>query len=63
MLSWRKYFENGKTPSREMAKVTRWADMKHEAVAQVESTQRRERTATAPFSPTSWTRYSAQLLE
>jgi len=37
--------------------------MKHEAVAQVESTHRMARMATAPFSPISWTRYSAQLLE
>jgi ATP-dependent protease HslVU (ClpYQ) ATPase subunit len=37
--------------------------MKQEAVAQVESTQRMAKMATAPFSPISWTRYSAQLLE
>lgn len=62
-LSWRKYREKGSTPSREMAKVTRWADMKQLAVAQVESSQRRTRRATAPSEPTSCTRYAAQLLE
>lgn len=59
----RKYLENGRTPSREIAKVIRWADMKQLAVAHVESTQRRLRMATAPRLPSSWTRYSAQLLE
>lgn len=61
-LSRRKYLEKGSTPSREMAKVTRCADMKQLAVAQVESSQRRTRRATAPSGPTSCTRYSAQLL-
>lgn len=51
----------GRTWSREMAYVTRCADMKHDAVAHVESTQSMERIATAPFSPMVWTRYSAQL--
>ena len=59
----RKYFENGKTPSREMAKVTRWALIKQLAVAQVESTHNKLKIATAPLAPISCTRYSAQLLE
>lgn len=58
----RKYLDPGRIPSREIAYVTRWADMKQLAVAHVESTQSRERIATAPFGPTSCTRYSAQLL-
>lgn len=62
LLSCRKYFENGRTPSLEIAKVTRWADMKHDAVAQVESTHSILRMATAPLGPMTWTRYSAQLL-
>lgn len=62
-LSRRKYLEKGSTPSREMANVTRWADKKHVAVAVVESSQTSTRKPTAPFSPTSCTRYSAQLLE
>jgi len=59
----RKILENGKTPSLEMANVTRWADMKQDAAAHVESTHRRLRIATAPFGPIVWTRYSAQLFE
>lgn len=46
-----------------MANVTRWAERKHEAVAHVESTQSKDRIATAPFGPINWTRYSAQLFE
>ena len=63
LLNCLKYLENGRTPSREMAKVTLCADMKHDAVAQVESTHSRLNIATAPFEPTVCTRYSAQLLE
>jgi hypothetical protein len=63
LFSLRKYLENGKTPSLEIAKVTRCADMKQDAVAQVESTQRMLRMATAPLGPIVCTRYSAQLLE
>lgn len=59
----RKYFEKGRTPSREIAKVMRWADMKQLAVAHVESTHRMLRMATAPLLPKSCTRYSAQLFE
>jgi hypothetical protein len=58
----RKYLLPGKIPSLEIAYVTLWADMKQLAVAQVETTHNEERIATVPFGPTSWTRYSAQLL-
>lgn len=57
-----KYLLPGKIPPREIAYVTLWVDMKQLAVAQVESTQRRERIAVAPLGPTSWTRYAVQLL-
>jgi len=63
LLSFRKYLLKGSTPSRLIANVTRWADMKHEAAAHVESIQRMLRIATAPLAPMVWTRYSAQLLE
>jgi hypothetical protein len=53
LFNWRKYFENGRTPSREMAKVTRWADMKQLAVAHVESTHKMLRMAIAPRLPRS----------
>jgi hypothetical protein len=46
-FSFRKYFEKGRTPSRDIANVTRCADKKQLAVAHVESTHSRERMPTA----------------